>query len=62
MKLLMGIIFLLLKECIFLYVFLQIYIFIYLYLFIVFLQVEDEMIQCVICEDWYYGRVSYNKI
>ena len=23
-----------------------------------FLQIEDEMIQCVICEDWYHSRVS----
>lgn len=21
-------------------------------------QVEDEMIQCVVCEDWLHGRVS----
>jgi len=21
-------------------------------------QIEDEMIQCIICEDWYHGRVS----
>ena len=22
-------------------------------------QVEDEMIQCIVCEDWYHSRVSY---
>lgn len=21
--------------------------------------VDDEMIQCVVCEDWYHGRVSH---
>jgi hypothetical protein len=20
--------------------------------------IDDEMIQCVVCEDWYHGRVS----
>ena len=26
------------------------------------LQVEDEMIQCIICEDWYHGRVRLYHI
>lgn len=25
-------------------------------------QVEDEMIQCVVCEDWLHGRVSDAKL
>ena len=26
------------------------------------LQIEDEMIQCIICEDWYHSRVSFGFI
>ena len=27
-----------------------------------FLQIEDVMIQCIICEDWFHGRVSQSKL
>lgn len=26
-----------------------------------FFQIEDEMIQCIICEDWYHGRVGLKR-
>lgn len=25
------------------------------------LQVPDEMIQCIVCEDWFHGRVSFRS-
>ena len=29
---------------------------------LLFFQVEDEMIQCIACEDWFHGLVCYFKM
>ena len=30
--------------------------------FLVCFKIEDEMIQCIVCEDWYHSRVNIGVI